>query len=179
MSRHVTSRHWGGWFLGAIVAGAMVPLTIQAIQSRHFSGAVPAILLGLYVAAVLGVNRSNAEVDEQGVVVRYGPLPTGERELRVPRNEITAVYVRKGKLSGRPPRVYWQAGVATRAGYWVDIGSPDNAEAEARAVVQALTWKNGIDRCEGRVPKMQGRGLRIGLRLAALAGGCWWWATRF
>ncbi len=147
------------------------------IQNRRIPEAIPGLLLFAYVLAVVARNRTYAEVSEEGVVVRYGPLPTGEKEYRMGRDEIAEVYVRRVEISGRPKRVYWLAGVETKGGERVDIGEGVSGEAEAAAIVKALGWKSGIDRSDRRSARWSPMKLRVGLRLAAAAGLCGLWAA--
>ena len=50
----------------------------------------------------------------------------------VARSEIARVYVWRVGPGPKMSRTYWHAGVATRAGQWVDIG--DSADAEGVTV---------------------------------------------
>ena len=180
MSGYRTSRSWGGWFIACCLSLGLAGVTVMVIQKRLVEAAIPSLLTALYVVAVVGKNRTEAEVGPEGVEVWYGPLPTGEKGFRIPREEIVEVYVRRVEVSGRPnKRVWWQAGVETRAGERVDIGGSGDAEAEARAMVAALGWKQGIDRSDRGPGKTRGMAFRLLMRLGVMAGVCVWWATRY
>ncbi len=170
-----TSRGWGGWVLGLVFAVPFAAFGLAVVEMGVVMQSAMLYAVFGYVIAVVVVNRSDAEVSGEGIVVRYGPLPTGEGEFRVARSDVKRVYVRRQSPGAKSSRVYWHAGVETRGGQWVDLGEPAKAEEEAEAIAKALGWRAGVERLSGDPPRGRGMALRMSLRLAAMLvlAGVW------
>ena len=151
----------------------VVPL-VAAMQGRVFIKMAPSLGLLLYAVALLTFNRTLFTIGPEGVVVRYGPLPTGLGTFRVGIGEIAMVYVWRSEVKRHMRRIVKRsAGVGLTNGHRVDIGEGVDAAAEAKAVAQALGWTQGVAHLErgGMLTR------RAVIPLAGAAGVCWLWAS--
>jgi hypothetical protein len=162
---------WGGWVLAAVFLVPLIPAEAGVVMSGVpgvITGSIPFLLLALYVLAVVAVNRTVVEVTREGIRLYYKPLPTGERPLWVPREDVTKVYVRKVEIQGRTTIRYKLAGVETKAGWRVDLSDAAEPEKAAEEIAKALGWKGTVEQLEGRAPRGRGVALRMTLRVAGL-----------
>jgi hypothetical protein len=151
----------------------VVPL-VAAMQGRVFIKMAPSLGLLLYAVALLTFNRTLFSIGPEGVVVRYGPLPTGLGTFRVGIGEIAMVYVWRSEVKRHMRTIVKRsAGVGLTNGHRVDIGEGVDAAAEAKAV----GWTQGVAHVERGAPRWGMVARRAVIPLAGAVGVCWLWAS--
>ncbi len=140
---------------------------------------IPLLFSGTHLALTVLLNATTYSVSAEGVHVKEGVIPAGYRDQKVARSEIRSVYWR---YNFRVPRSgeasHWAAGVATRAGDWIDTSPRFEIEAKAHEAALQVgkgvggergapggdrTTEAGRPRCVGAVVLAWPRGLVRGL----------------
>lgn len=97
---------------------------------------IAAFLFGCLV--LLFFQKTHVRVDSTGVSLRHGPLPGTKRATRVNRSDIARCiyhHVRRMPSGGGP---YWNAGVVTTQGRFVEVLSPFWDAAAAKAAAEEI-----------------------------------------
>lgn len=126
------------------------------------------------------VNRTEIEVDEAGVTVRNGPLPSLlARSRRIEREQVKELLIRKRPYGERSE---YFASVALKTGRWCNLVGAYTNPREPELVIERLagTWKWTGEKRQvvGRAPRgeypTQGGCLWLVAAVLGLIGFAWW-----